>query len=187
MRADALTRARAAAPRALELDSSNHSAYFAHTVIAYFARDMGAFRAAAERTLALNPLDTFAWSFIGALTTYAGDWEAGLALSDRAMALNPHHPGVYRMSSVIDHYRRGDYEGALRVLDRVNMPSYPYTRMARAAIYGQLGRIEEAREVWNEASALIPEFIANYLTEVCKWFPPDLIAHLEEGLKKVRP
>ena len=157
-RPEALERARSAARRALELDSSNQLGYFALALIAYFGDDRSAFRAARDRAIALNPLDSYALSFLGAVTAYSGDWDAGLALTERAMSLNPHHPGVYRLPSVIDRYRRRDYAGALEILDRVNMPSYPQTLMTRAAIYAQLGRLEDARAVWRAAEARVPGF-----------------------------
>ncbi len=95
--------------------------------------------------IAINPLATHALSFVGTAKAYSGDWEAGLALVERAMALNPHHAGIYHMPYVIDRYRRRDYAGALEILDRVNMPGYPNVMLARAAVYAQLGRLDEAR------------------------------------------
>ena len=81
VRPEPLERARTAARRALEIDSSNHLAYMALARTEYFSRDRSAFRAAADRAVALNPLDTDALAFLGTVTAYSGDWAAGLALN----------------------------------------------------------------------------------------------------------
>ena len=185
-RPEPLERARTAARRALEIDSSNQLAYMALARTEYFSRDSSAFRAAADRALALNPLDTDSLAFIGTATAYSGDWATGIALNERAMALNPHHPGTYRIASLVDHYRRGDYAGALAVLDRVNMPSYPYMVMQRVAIYAQLGRTRDAYAVLKDAESRMPEFVVNFGRELQKWLTPELAAHIQEAIEKAR-
>ena len=74
------------------------------------------------------------------------------------MALNPNHAGIYHMPSVIDRYRRRDYPGALAILDRVNMPGYPNAMLVRAALYAQLGRLDDALAVWREVEARVPGY-----------------------------
>jgi hypothetical protein len=186
MRPEPLNRARTAARRALEIDSSNHLAYMALARTEYFSRDTSAFRAAADRAIALNPLDTDALAFIGTVMAYSGEWTAGLALNQRAMALNPHHPGIYRIASVVDHYRRRDYVGALAILDSANMTSYPHALLTRAAICGQLGRLEEASAAWTDVATRFPEFVGRFYEEFDKWLTPDEADHLREGILKAR-
>jgi tetratricopeptide (TPR) repeat protein len=185
-RPQAVERTRAAARRALELDSSNHQAYYALAHIAFFSKDASAFRAAADRAIALNPLATHVLSFLGMAKAFSGDWAGGLALCDRAMALNPHHPGIYRMPAVLDKVRRGEYPEALELLDRVNLPSYPHALMARAAIYAQLGRLDDALAVWREADARMPGFVDRMHDQLTKWFTSDLVERLQEAADKIR-
>jgi non-specific serine/threonine protein kinase len=186
-RPEPLERARTAARRALEIDSSNHLAYMALARTEYFSRDRSAFRAAADRAMALNPLDTDSLAFIGTVTAYSGDWATGVALNERAMALNPHHPGTYRIAAVVDHYRRREYAQALAILDRANLPSYPHAVMTRAAIYAQLGHLKEAHAVWREVATRWPEYAAHVEEEMHKWLTPDVVVHLLEGVEKARP
>jgi TolB-like protein/Tfp pilus assembly protein PilF len=181
---NALDRARTAARRALAIDSANQLGFQALALLNDFSGEHGAFRAAADRAIALNPLDTYTLSFLGALIAYSGDWDAGLALCERAIRLNPYHPGVYWLPLMADHYRRGDYAGALQILDRVNMPGYPPALVMRAAVYGQLGRVADARAVWNEAAAMMPDIAAHMQEANSKWFAPDLVAHILDGLRK---
>jgi TolB-like protein/Tfp pilus assembly protein PilF len=185
-RPEPLERARAAVHRALALQSSNQLAYLVQALIGYFSRDQGAFRAAADRAIALNPLDTYTISLLGSLTAYSGKWEAGLAMCERARRLNPHHPGIYWMSSVMDRYRRRDYPGALEILDRVNMPGYPQAVIARAGIYAQLGRLDEAADLWRGAEARIPGYSARLHDEISKWFDAEVVGQIEEAADKIR-
>jgi TolB-like protein/Tfp pilus assembly protein PilF len=184
-RPGSLERARAAAYKSLENDASCQQAHLALAALGFFHRDRGAFKAAADRALALNPLDTAAMSWLGSLTAYFGDWDNGLALCARARTLNPHHPGIYWLSTIVDLYRRHDYAAALELLDRINMPGYPNSPIIRAALYGQLGRIEEGRALVREAEARLPG-ISNAEGHVrFRWFTPDLAQHIQEGLDKL--
>jgi TolB-like protein/Flp pilus assembly protein TadD len=186
-RPEPLARARVAAHKALECDPSNQQAYVALALIAFFARDTSSFQAAKDRALALNPLDTGAMSLLGALTAYSGDWDAGLALSEKAMSLNPHHPGVYRMTSIFNRYRLRDYSGALDLLNRVTMPNYPNALVVRAAVYGQLGRLDEGRALVRDAEARMPGITDRHDNARRKWLPKALADHIQEGLDKLSP
>jgi TolB-like protein len=180
-----LQRARAAVDKAIEADPASHAAQVALAMIAFFSHDRSLFRAAAERALTLNPFDSSAMSLLGTLKTYSGDREAGLALSARARALNPHHPGVYWMTDIVDHYSRRDYEGALAILNRVNMPAYPNSLMMRAAIYGQLGRLDEGRALVREAVSRAPGIDNRHDSPRLRWFERELAQHIQEGLDRL--
>lgn len=62
---------------------------------------------------------------------------------------------------MVDHYRRRDDGGALAILDSANMTSYPQAVLTRAAIYAQLGRLQE-RAVWRDVETRFPEFAARF-------------------------
>ena len=102
------------------------------------------------------------------------------------MALNPHHPGTYRIAAVVDHYRRRGYAQALAILDSANLPSYPHAVMTRAAIYAQLGQLNESHAVWREVATRWPEYAAHVEEEMHKWLAPDVVVHLLEGVEKAR-
>jgi TolB-like protein/Tfp pilus assembly protein PilF len=181
-----VARSRAAARRALELDASNQLAHYALAHVAFFDKDASAFRAASDRAIELNPLATHVLAFLGMAKAFSGDWDGGLVLCDRAMALNPHHSGIYRMPAVLDKVRRGEYVQALELLDRVNLPGYPHALMARAAIYAQLGRVDEALAVWREADARMPGFVDRIHDQLSKWFTSDLVERFQEAADTIR-
>ena len=183
-RPDPLGRAFAAARRAVEGAPSNHLAHHALAATLFFRRELKAFRGAAERAIALNPMDGFTIAYLGFLTAYAGDWERGCALAEQARSLNPHHPGWYWFPSFFDAYRKSDYPGALEVALKLNMPGFWRTNVAFAAVYGQLGEVEAAHKAARKLLALKPDFAAIAREEFEKWWRPELVEQLIDGLRK---
>jgi TolB-like protein len=184
VRPDPVGRAHAAARRAVEAAPSNHLAYHALASAQFFRREFQAFRNSAERAIALNPMDGFTAAYVGFLIAYAGDWERGCALVVRARQLNPHHPGWYWFPSFFDAYRKSDYRGALEVALKVNMPGFWRTSLALATAYGQLGEREAASNAVRDLLAVKPDFAVVAREELAKWWDPQLVEHLIDGLSK---
>jgi TolB-like protein/tRNA A-37 threonylcarbamoyl transferase component Bud32/tetratricopeptide (TPR) repeat protein len=183
-RPDPLGRAFAAARRAVEAAPANHLAYHALASAQFFRREFQAFRNSAERAVSLNPMDGFTAAYLGFLIAYAGNWERGCALVERARQLNPHHPGWYWFPSFFDAYRKRDYRSALDVALKINMPGFWRTNLALAAAYGQLGEREAACNAVRELLALRPDFPVVAREELGKFWDPELVQHLIDGLRK---
>ncbi len=184
LRPDPIGRAVLAARRAVEIAPSNHLAYFALASAQFFQREFQAFRNSAERAIALNPMDGFTAAYLGMQIAYAGDWERGCAVVERARQINPHHAGWYWFPSFFDAYRKNDYRGALDVALKINMPGFWRTHLALAAAYGQLGDREAARNAVRELLAIRPDFATAAGVELAKWWDPELVEHLIDGLRK---
>jgi serine/threonine protein kinase/tetratricopeptide (TPR) repeat protein len=181
---DPLGRAFEAARRATDAAPSNHYAHHALASVLFFRSELQGFRNAAQRAISLNSMDGFTFAYMGLLFASSGDWECGCALAERARNLNPHFPGWYWFPSLFDAYRRGDYRGALDVALKVNMPGFWRTQFALAATYGQLGELELARSAVRELLAIRPDFAVVAHEELAKWWQPELIAQLIDGLRK---
>jgi TolB-like protein/tetratricopeptide (TPR) repeat protein len=181
---DPIGRALSAARRAVESAPSNHLAYHALASAQFYGRDLRAFRNSAEKAIALNPMDGFTAAYMGFLIAYAGDWERGCALAERARGLNPHHPGWYWFPPFFDAYRKGEYRSALEFALKVNMPGFWRTSFALATAYGQLGEREAASSAVKELLALRPAFPLEARGELAKWWEPQLVEHLIDGLRK---
>lgn len=180
-----LDRALDAARRAVAAAPANALCYHVLAQALFFRRDLVAFRNAAERAISLNPMDACTLAFMGILIGYAGDWERGCALAERAMQINPHHPGWYRFAAFNYAYSRHDFDGALEVALKLNMPSYFYTHYALAAAYGQLGELGPARRALDELLAQKPDFADSAREELGKWHGPgDLLDLGLDGLRK---
>lgn len=181
---DPLGRAFQAARRATDGAPSNYYAYHALASVLFYRKEFQGFRNAAERAVSLNSMDGFNLAYMGMLFAYSGDWERGCALSEKARNLNPHFPGWYWFPPLIDAYRRRDYPGALDIALKVNMPNFWRSQFALAAIYGQLNEKELARTALRELLVIRPDFAAIAHDELAKWWQPELVTHLIEGLRK---
>jgi TolB-like protein len=184
---DPLGRALAAARRAIELDAANQQGLGALAEVSFFRKDFGTFRTAAERAIRLNPLNGDVVAFLGLLTAYSADWERGVQMAEHAMTLNPDHPGWYRFASFFHSFRSQNYDRALEIAEQINMPSLLYSHVALAAVYGQLGKLDAARNSLKEILTRVPDFASEVRDELGgRWLvrDPDLVEQVIEGLRK---
>ncbi len=179
-----LERALAAAQRAVDLAPTHALGHYALATAHFFRKEMVPFRVEAERALTLNPLDASVRAYLGLLTAAAGEWDRGCQMVESAMQLNPNCPGYFYFARVCNAYRQGKYEEVLEAVARVNMPKYFHVPALRAAALGQLRRHEEARKAVQELLALRPDFGAVAREEYAKWYSPELIEQIIEGLRK---
>ena len=181
---DPLGRALAASRRALDAAPANHLAHAAMASTLFFQGDLAGFRAAAERAISLNPLEGYTGAYLGMLMAYSGHWERGCALAERAMQLNPNHPGWYWFPRVFDAYRRRDYQRAVEMALKVNLPDFWRTQLVLAAANGQLGERVAAGNAVRELLKIRPSFAVIAPDELKKWYNDELTGHLIEGLRK---
>jgi len=155
---ESVERARRAARRAVEIDPTCQLAWEALAEASYFARDLGTFRNAAERAMELNPRNTSTMALMGVLISHGGEWDRGIGIMRRSMELNPHHPGWYHFPQFFDHYRRREFDQALEMAKRLNMPEDFWVHAVIAAASGRLGRKEEARAALETLRSLLPGY-----------------------------
>jgi TolB-like protein len=183
-RPDCLDRALRAALRAADTAPSSHLSHFALAQAHYFRKEFEAFRNAAEGAIALNPRDGAMVEFIAHLLAFAGDWERGCELGERARDLNPHHPKWYWALPFLDAYRRGDYRSARAFIPKMLLPGNYFGAALSAALYGQVGDREEAAKALRDLVALRPDFAEIARDQFAKWYLPDLVEQLIDGLRK---
>ncbi len=118
------------------------------------------------------------------LTATSGDWERGCQMVESALRLNPNYPGYFYFAGACNAYRQSKYEEVLEAAARINMPNYYQVPAMRAAALGQLGRLEEAQQAVRALLALRPDFGATVRQEYGKWYGPELVEHLLDGLRK---
>jgi hypothetical protein len=63
------------------------------------------------------------------------------------------------------------------------MPGFWRTNLALAAAYGQLGEREAAENALKDLLAPRSEFVTGAREELAKWWEPELVEHLIEGLR----
>jgi TolB-like protein/Tfp pilus assembly protein PilF len=182
-----LERAREAAWRAVKIDPACQMGWKELAAVYFFSRDFTAFRETAERAMSLNPRDGTTLAFMALMIAFSGDWERGMALAQRAIELNRHHPGWYHNIFFHHHYRKGEYESALKAAKKINMAEFHWMHLMTAAACGMLGRHEEARAAIASLRKYNPTFLdlANVREDVEMWDPDkgDL-ERLLQGLQK---
>jgi len=179
-----LQRALDAAQRAVDLAPTNALGHYALATVHFFRKEMIPFRVEAERALALNPLDASVKAYLGLLIASSGEWDRGCHLVDSAMQLNPNCPGYFYFAGCWNAYRQGKYSEVLEAVARINMPNYFHVPAIQAAALGQLGRKEEAQQALREVLALRPHFAATVRQEYGKWYEPEQIERILDGLRK---
>jgi len=100
------------------------------------------------------------------------------------MQLNPHHPEWYWFVSCLDAYRKSDYRSALASALNHNMPGVSLYYVAIAASSGQLGEPQGGRSAVRELLALEPDYTSIGRDELGKWYRPELVELLIDGLRK---
>ncbi|MDQ6892576.1 MAG: protein kinase [Acidobacteriota bacterium] len=176
-----LDRALAAARRAVDIAPSNQLAQQALAVVLFFRKETAGCLSAAERAIALNPLDTSNEAIF--LIPFTGDWDRGCALIRRAMELNPHHPRWYGTVLGINEYRLANYRAVVDEVVKANAPEVFWTNVLLAAAHAQLGELPAARNALRDLLAQKEDFAQSAVEMLEKWFDPQLVGHLIEGLR----
>jgi adenylate cyclase len=119
-----------------------------------------------DRSLELNPNNAAALASAAGLQAFSGNTAAAISLLDRSARHNP-LDWNYKVcvTYTITYFVAGDYERAVDWSARAlqEMPHSTVALRYRAASLGQLGRLEEGREVVQHLLAVFPNFtIARY-------------------------
>jgi len=181
---DSLGRSLDAARKAVAIAHANHFAWLALAQALFFRKEFDPFRDAAERAIALNPMDGSTVEYLGHLIAFSGNWERGCELAKRARQLNPNHPSWYWAVPFLDAYRKGDYLGARPFLLKGNPQKVWLMHALLAAVHGQLGESEAAARHLQEVLTMMPDFPSIGRDEFSKWYLPELVDHLMDGLCK---
>jgi TolB-like protein len=173
--------------RALQLSPRNQRALYALANYLFYTDFTGfeSFYAAAEAAIEVNPNDVEVLADLGNLITYSGDWERGIALSERARELDPNHANWMYYPSFLDLYRREKYQEALALMLKMNYPNNYPMQTNLAAVYGQLGEIEKAKEILEHIREIHPLFDSDPRAPfVTRRMPANFIETIMDGLRK---
>lgn len=181
---DSLGRSLEAARRAVSIAHANHFAWLALAQALFFRKEFEPFRDAAERAITLNPMDGSTVEYLGHLIAFSGNWERGCQLAERARQLNPNHPSWYWSVPFLDAYRKGDYRSARPFLLKGNPQKNYLMHALLAAVQGQLGESESAARHLREVLTMMPDFPLIGRDEFSKWYLPELVDQLMDGLRK---
>ncbi|MFN0315764.1 MAG: adenylate/guanylate cyclase domain-containing protein [Burkholderiales bacterium] len=175
-----------AARRAVAL-APDHAYNHSSLALAHFSRgDLAEFKAEAERAIALSPKGSTAIGLLGVYLCYAGEWDKSLALIAQAKALDPYPPAWYNHPEFHDHYRKGNYSEALKAAQKGDLAESALTQSLTVAVYGALGRAEEATLYVKRIRELDPSFEEKAREHWYKRFrfQPEYLERFLDGMRK---
>ena len=161
-------------------------AHWASGVTKIYLRQHDAAIRAFEQAMTLSPNLAVGLEGLGTALHYAGRSEEGLVCVERAMALNPYFPDIYLHFQAQALFQLGRYEEAASSLTRriARNPETDISRVLLAAAYGQTGHLAEAREQWQAAFRVNPDYSLEHRRKVLPYKNPADFEHIVEGLRK---
>ena len=189
LQAETLRSAVAFARRAVALDGTDAEARACLSGALLLAHgDYPGARAEAERALELSPNLASAHGELGRTLIFSGCPKLGLRSVETSIRLDPRHPllGLRLNQLACGFYLCRDYEAATDAAQRAvrDFPSQPLPYRWLASSLGQLGRVNEAKQVLDQLLALAPDFVGYWIDRRVAWHRPDDHAHMVEGLRK---
>lgn len=181
---DPLDRALKAGEKAIALSPADQRARWGVAYAHFHRRDLDAFLRTVERVIEANPNNAYWMGVVGWALALAGQWERGRKLIEDAEQLNPNHPTTARYPLAIEHYVKGDYEAALQEIERTRNLAFFWTPLMNAAIYGRMGRRNEARTALADLRSMKPDALKRpgfYFGAYV--FPEDIVAELVNGVE----
>jgi adenylate cyclase len=181
----ALDLALEAAQRAQALDPTSQLAQYALAYVYFYRRDLENTVVNMEKLVRLNPNNAWYLGFAGWALAYTGQWDRGRQMIEKAATLNPYQPTWLLYPLIFDHYRKGEYELALAMAQKLDLPDFFWTPLSFAMIYAQLGRLDEARAALYEALAQQPDFAQRPRHYIGAYvFPEEVVEQMMDGLRK---
>ena len=140
----------------------------------------------AEKLIAFNPNFAEGHTALGFILHHVGRSEEAIKCHERATALNPISPATWLHFRAQALHHLGRYPEAVGLLKRriVRDPETDASRVLLAACYGEMGMIDEARETWQEALRINPDYSLEQRRKVLPYKNPDDFERVVEGLRK---
>jgi adenylate cyclase len=183
---DALDRALELARKAVALDDELPFAHMFLGWIHLWRKEHDQAIAEARRCLSLDPSNAEGHVRLGHILDHAGRPAEGIPFIEKAMRLDPHYPFLYIFWLGHAFHSLERYEEAIAAYRRVisRSPDFFYVRHFLAAVYAQLGRMEEAKAEVAEALRMDPGFSGLRVAKRLPLKDPAALARLVEGLRK---
>ncbi len=184
---ESIAAALAAANKAATLDDKDPAAYLTLGRVHMMRGEHDTSIAALERALSLNPSFAPAYFGLGFALALDGQLDQALAALEKAVRLNPRDPLIWAVKSL-----RSLIYCLLRQFEAAAMSARQSMREPRAAGYwpyavlasalGNLGQIEEASAVVNEALQIKPDLSLSYLEKTLPTKQPGGLQPYLDGL-----
>jgi tetratricopeptide (TPR) repeat protein len=175
-----------AANKAIKTEPENSAAYYALVFAKMASQGVESCIEEAEKAYRINSNNSLLVAMHGTRLATCGNWTRGLELVEEAMELNLSFPDFYYFPFVLNHYRQGQVAEALEIMQKINLPDYFWMHLINAALYSDIGDLEQAENCIKKLVKLQPK-TDNYVLEgFSKWYlQDDLISKLKTSLHRV--
>lgn len=177
-----------AARKAVELDDEDAGAHCTLGRVHYARREHDAAITELKTAIELSP--SLAWGHygIGAALVFSGRAEEAVSYLEKAITLSPRDPnmGSFLVRMADAHFFMRNHEEAIHWAKKaLRQPGFQWSRYAVClAAFGQLGRLDEARQLCIDLSKRRPDFSTEFVRATHLIANPDDMAYYLEGLKK---
>jgi adenylate cyclase len=146
---------------AIDKGPSEPYVHYVAAVVAFWNRDLERAILEANTALRLSPNYALAYGTLGLSEIYIGRPLAALPYIQRAITLDPVFAQQYWHFLGSAYLLAGDFEGAVHAFqERIRLASRTdLSRAFLASAFGHLGRLDEARQVWQELIAINPKYV----------------------------
>ena len=121
------------------------------------------------------------------MMAYSGDWQHGCAMVERAAQLNPRHPGSYWFPPLLERIPKGRLLGALAavVAEDSTCRTSIYSHIVTGGGLWATGQTtRRRRDAVARLLTIRPISATSDVDDLEKWYPPELVEHLIDGLRK---
>jgi adenylate cyclase len=181
-----LTQAEERARQARALDNTLPASYVLLSTISLRNKQYDQAIAEAERAVALAPNNADGYLNLGVIFAASGRPNEAVGLIEKAMRLNPRYPPIYPFQLSVAYRMARRYEEAL-VLGKqalLFLPDFIPAHVNMAAIYSELGRMEEARVEVAEVRRLFSDASLEGISQVLSYKDPADVEHFLAALRK---
>jgi TolB-like protein/tetratricopeptide (TPR) repeat protein len=174
------------ARQAVALDATEPQAHYAMAMAHLWRGEHEPAIQSATTATQLDPNFAPGFSLLGVGLHYAARSEEALGMLERAMQLDPYYPDTYLHFVAQSHFALAHYADAEAALLRrlVRNPDTDVSRVLLAACYGHLGRLDEARAIWNEALRVNPKYSLEHRRQVLPYQDQTDFDRIVAGLRK---
>jgi len=173
------------AEKALKLDPNSLIVRVIYTYKCFTCNDGERFFTEADKCLSMRTNSPMRMGSVGFHLSLYGDWERGISILDRVLDKRVRYPLFYHSAIMLNYYRKQEYDKALEEANKYDIPSLFWGPMLRAAVSGQLNRINDTKANIDQILHLKPDFEkkAHYL--ISRFVKEeDLVQLIVDGLRK---
>jgi adenylate cyclase len=182
---DSLNRVLALAQKACEVDENDAIVQFALSLCQTWRGDLDAAQRAGERAIELDSNLAQGYTALGQALDFKGDHGRAAEMFQQGLLLDPqydlllHFQGRAQMAMGLYDQAEANFKRRI-----IRSPRTDMTRAYLAALYGDTGRIDEARQIWQELMEINPNFNVERVRTTLPYSVSNFFDRYFGGLKK---